>query len=223
MAIGGCGSGVGAEAGEAASPPGFSDFPQAPAVAITAINTNRKTPRISLLLNRSFSGPVAFYPDSMAMHATSVPESSGRAALRRLRLAGGVAAVAVLLVSLPGGNPGLRVRESLATLRRTAGSDLRARRLAGRGPAYDRRFFELVLAVRDALPPGTKGIALFAPEIPEWGGRYLAIYELAPVPVVAAPNQIPAGWVALVYGGRWPPGLRLLRPLPGGALLAPAP
>jgi hypothetical protein len=159
----------------------------------------------------------------MAMQAPSVPASPVRAVLLRLRLAGGVAAVVVLLVSLPGGNPGPRVRGSLATLRRTAGSDLRARRLAGRGPAYDRRFFELVLAARDALPPGTNGIALFAPEIPEWGGRYLAIYELAPVPVVAAPDRIPAGWVALVYGGRWPPGLRLLRTLPGGALLAPAP
>jgi hypothetical protein len=157
------------------------------------------------------------------MHASSEPESPGRAVLRRLRRAGGVAAVAVLSIFLPGGNPGPRVRGSLATLRHTAGSDLRARRLAGRGPAYDRRFFELVLAASDALPPGTKGIVLFAPQIPEWGGRYLAIYELAPVPVVAAPDRIPAGWVALVYGGRWPPGLRLLRPLPGGALLVPAP
>ncbi len=157
------------------------------------------------------------------MHAPSVPESAVRSALRRLRLAGGVAAVAVLLVAVPGGNLAARLRGSLATLRHTAGTDLPARRLAGRGPAYDRRFFELVLAARNALPPGTKGIVLLAPQIPEWGGRYLAIYELAPMPVVAAPDRIPPGWVALVYGDHWPPGLRLLSRLPGGALLAPAP
>lgn len=155
----------------------------------------------------------------MAMNAPS----SARAVLRRLRRAGGIAAVAILLVFLPDGNPWPRVRGSLATLRYSGRWDLRARRLEGRGPAYDRKFFELVLAARNALPPGTKGIALYAPEIPEWGGRYLAIYELAPVPVVAAPARVPAGWVALAYGRSWPPGLRPLRSLPGGALLAPAP
>ena len=113
------------------------------------------------------------------------------------------------------------VKGSLATLRNTAGSDLRARRMAGRGPAHDRRFFELVLAARDSLPSGTRGIALYAPEIPEWGGRYLAIYELAPIPVVAQPERVPAGWVALVYGSEWPQEWRVLRALPGGALLAP--
>src|SRR5438552_3976948 len=187
MAIGGCGSAVGAAAGAALSPAGFSDFPQAPAAAITAINTNRKTPRIGLLLARSSSRAEAFYPARGTMQPAAMAGSG--AALRRLRLAGGVAAVTVLLVSVPGGNLAARLRGNLATLRHTAGIDLRARRLAGRGPAYDRRFFELVLAARSALPPGTKGIALFAPQIPEWGGRYLAIYELAPMPVVAAPDR----------------------------------
>jgi hypothetical protein len=154
--------------------------------------------------------------DRMARNAPSF-----RTLLRRLRQAGAALAIATLLVFLPGGNPIPRVRGSLATLRNTAGSDLRARRMSGRGPAYDRRFFELVLAARDALPPGTKGIALYAPEIPEWGGRYLAIYELAPIPVVAQPGKIPAGWAALVYGREWPGGWRVLRSLPGGALLAP--
>jgi hypothetical protein len=146
---------------------------------------------------------------------------SFRAHLPRLRQAGAALAIATVLFFLPGGKPLPRVRGSLATLRNTAGSDLRARRMSGRGPAYDRRFFELVLAARDALPPGTRGIALYAPEIPEWGGQYLAIYELAPIPVVARPDKIPAGWAALVYGGEWPRGWRVLRSLPGGALLAP--
>ena len=157
----------------------------------------------------------------MAKNAASISEPSGRALRRRLRRTAGALAVATLLFFLPGGNPLPRVRGSLATLRNTAGSDLRARRMSGRGPAYDRRFFELVLAARDALPPGTKGIALFAPEIPEWGGRYLAIYELAPIPVIAQPDRIPVGWVALVYGSEWPREWRVLRSLPGGALLAP--
>ena len=151
----------------------------------------------------------------------SGPRPTDRTLLRRLRQAGGALAVATLLVFLPGGNPLPRVRGSLATLRNTAGKDLQARRMSGRGPAYDRRFFELVLAARDALPRGTRGIALYAPGIPEWGGRYLAIYELAPIPVIAQPDKIPAGWVALVYGSEWPAEWRVLRSLPGGALLAP--
>jgi hypothetical protein len=135
----------------------------------------------------------------------------------------GAVAFTILLVFVSGGNPLPRLRESLATIRRTAGLDLRARRLAGRGPAYDRRFFELVLTVRDALPPGSKGLVLYAPGIPEWGGRYLAIYELAPLPVVDSPVRIREDWVALVYGRESPAGWRLLRSFPGGALLKPGP
>ena len=157
----------------------------------------------------------------MAKNAASKSESSGRALRRRLRKTAGALAVATLLFFLPGGNPLTRVRGSLATVRKTAGTDLRARRMSGRGPAHDRRFFELVVAAHDALPPGTRGLALYAPEIPEWGGRYLAIYELAPTPVIAQPDRIPAGWVALVYGSEWPGEWRVLRALPGGALLAP--
>lgn len=157
----------------------------------------------------------------MADDAPSTPAARSR--LRGLlRQAGGVAAVAILLYELPAGNPLSRALAALTTLKNTSGLDLRARRMAGRGPAFDRRFFELVLAAREALPPGTKGIILDAPAIPEWGGRFLAIYELAPVPVVAGPARPQAGWVTLVYGRAWPPGWKLLRSLPGGALLAPS-
>jgi hypothetical protein len=148
--------------------------------------------------------------------------AAGGSLPRLLRRAGGVLAAVILFVELPGGNPLSRASASLAALRRMAGLDLRARRMAGRGPAYDRRFFELVLAARDSLPPGTKGIVLDAPAIPEWGGRFLAIYELAPIPVVTGPARPQAGWVTLVYGRQWPPGWRLLRALPGGALLVPS-
>jgi hypothetical protein len=146
----------------------------------------------------------------------------GRHALK-LRQAGGVLAVATLFFFVVGGNPLPRVRRALTTIRNTAGSDLRARRLSGRGPAYDRHFFELVLAARDALPAQTKGIALYAPRVPDWGGKYLAIYEMAPIPVFAEPASVPAGWVALVYGGEPPAGWRVLHAFPGGgALMAPA-
>jgi len=148
--------------------------------------------------------------------------AAGRRFPRLLRRAGGVAAFAILLFELPAGNPLSRASSSLMTLRRTAGLDLRGRRMAGRGPAFDRRFFELVLAAREALPPGTRGIVLDAPSIPEWGGRFLAIYELAPIPVVAGTARPQPGWVTLVYGRPWPPGWKLLRALPGGALLTPS-
>ena len=149
--------------------------------------------------------------------------SPERRSLPRLFLrVGGAAAVAVLLFELPGGNPFPRVKSSLATLRQTAALALRGRRMAGRGPAIDRRFFELVLAAREALPAGTKGVVLVAPDVPEWGGRFLAIYELAPIPVVDGPARPQSGWVTLIYGRQWPPGWKLLRSLPGGALLEPS-
>jgi hypothetical protein len=51
MAIGGCGSGVGAGAEATASPAdGFSDFPQAAPAAINRTNPERRTPRIIKLL-----------------------------------------------------------------------------------------------------------------------------------------------------------------------------
>ncbi len=150
-------------------------------------------------------------------------KTSRRGGGERFRLGAGAAAFVTLLFVLPAGNPLADVRASIATIRGSAGLDLRARHLAGRGAAYDRRFFELVMAARDALPPGSTGVALYAPGIPEWGGRYLTIYDFAPLPVGVAPARAPAGWVAIVYGPDRPPGWRLLRELPGGALLIPAP
>ncbi len=134
-----------------------------------------------------------------------------------------MAAFLTLLVCLPGGNPWPDLRARLEILRRSCCEDLAARRLAGSAAAYDRRFFEFVLAARGALPPGIKGVALYAPGIPEWGGLYLAIYQFAPVPVFLAPARVPPGWVAAVYGSPAPPGWRLLRALPGGALLTASP
>jgi len=106
-------------------------------------------------------------------------------------------------------------------LRRFGGEDARIRRMAGTSAAYDRRFFEFLERARLAVPPESRGLALYAPGIPEWGGRYLAIYHLAPLPVAVDPERVPPAWLAVVYGAEPPTGWRVLRELPGGALLTP--
>lgn len=106
-------------------------------------------------------------------------------------------------------------------LRRFGGEDARIRRLAGTSAAYDRRFFEFLESARLALPPESRGLALYAPGIPEREGLYLAIYHLAPLPVAVAPERVPPAWLAAVYGAAPPAGWRVLRELPGGALLTP--
>jgi hypothetical protein len=122
-----------------------------------------------------------------------------------------------------------------ALLRRTASEELRARaaiigrafslsaaerRAGGAATAYDRAFFPFLERVRRELPVDARGVALYAPSLPEWGGLYYAAYHLAPVPVAIAPEKVPPGWVALAYRTPGPPGLRVLREWPDGALLA---
>jgi hypothetical protein len=146
----------------------------------------------------------------------------GREISRASALAG-LVAFAGLIAFFLRGDAAREVLGRAALLRRSAAWDLPRRRLEGSAAAYDRRFAALVLAAREALPPGTRGVALYAPAIPEWGGLYSAIYELAPVPVVVAPPSVRPGWVALTYGTPPAPalGLREIRRLEGGALLAP--
>lgn len=111
------------------------------------------------------------------------------------------------------------LRARVGILRRFAGEELRLRRMAGTAAAYDRRFFQFLELAKLALPRDAKGLALYAPGIPEWGGLYLAIYHFAPFPVVIAPPEVPEGWVAAVYGRPPLPGWRVVRELPNGALL----
>jgi hypothetical protein len=121
-------------------------------------------------------------------------------------------------------------------LRRTASEDLRGRaaiiqrafslsaaerRAAGGATAYDRAFFPVLERARRELPMDARGVALYAPSVPEWGGLYYAVYHLAPVPVAIAPEEVSPGWVALAYRTPGPPGLRILREWPDGSLLAP--
>lgn len=123
-----------------------------------------------------------------------------------------------------------------ALVRRTGSEDLRGRaaiirraftlsaaeRRAERGATvYDRAFFPLLERARRELPVDARGVALYAPSLPEWGGLYYAVYHLAPVPVAIAPEKVPPGWVVLAYRTSGPAGLRVLREWPDGALLAP--
>ncbi len=78
------------------------------------------------------------------------------------------------------------------------------------------------MSARDALPPDTPGLALYAPGIPEWGGLYLAIYHFAPTPVLLAPKRVPPGWLVLTYGPAAPPVGRVLRQFEDGALVRAA-
>lgn len=135
----------------------------------------------------------------------------------------GLVAFSGLIAFFLSGNPAREVLRSVALLRRSAAWDLPRRRLEGSAAAYDRHFAELVLAAKAVLPPETRGVALYAPTIPEWGGLYSAVYELAPTPVFVAPPRVPAGWVALTYGSgsTLPTDYRVIRRFENGALLAP--
>ena len=85
------------------------------------------------------------------------------------------------------------LRSRVEILRRFGSQELRTRRWAGSSAAYDRRFFEYLAHLRKAVPFDAKGLALYAPGIPEWGGLYLAVYDFAPFPVVIAPRSAEGG------------------------------
>jgi len=95
--------------------------------------------------------------------------------------------------------------------------------LAVRRTVFDRRYFILLERARPQIPKGTMGIAVFPDgELPS-RGKYLTIYEFAPLPTLVAPDHVPDGWLALVYGRRRPAGWRVVEELPYGALLEPTP
>jgi len=97
------------------------------------------------------------------------------------------------------------------------------RRLGGSSTDFDRPYFILLEWARPRIPKGAAGLAVFPDrEIPD-RGAYLTIYEFAPLPTLVAPDRIPDGWLALVYGRRRPEGWRVIQELPGGALCDPNP
>jgi hypothetical protein len=94
------------------------------------------------------------------------------------------------------------------------------RRLAGTAAAFDRPFFVFLESARRRLPADAAGVAILGTPATDQV-LYLASYHLAPLPVLVAPEALPARWVVAVYGSERPPGWRVLAEVPGGALLAP--
>jgi hypothetical protein len=141
----------------------------------------------------------------------------------RLRPIAATVAFVTAFVFLTGDDPLPDFRGRLGILRRSWRKELAARRLEGAAAAYDRRFAALLVSARDALPPGTRGLALYAPGIPEWGGLYLAVYDFAPTPVLLAPRRVPPGWLTLTYGQGGPSDGRVLRRFADGSLLLAPP
>ncbi|MEP7131599.1 MAG: hypothetical protein ABI914_00445 [Acidobacteriota bacterium] len=87
---------------------------------------------------------------------------------------------------------------------------------------FDRSYFVFLESARRSLPPGTRGVALYAPGSNE-SAYYLAAYEFAPLPVLLNPPAPPAGWISAAYGPAPPAGGVVVRQLPGGALFSSAP
>lgn len=105
-------------------------------------------------------------------------------------------------------------------LARSASYELAARRLEGSGAAFDRKYFLFVESARRRLPAGVRGVAIYTSR-KTTEALYLASYQLAPVPVLLAPANVPPRWIAAYYGLPPPAGWRVLARLPGGSLVAP--
>ncbi len=136
-----------------------------------------------------------------------------------MRAAAAAGATGLLALLLLARNPPAELVRRVRFLRRTAALEPARRRLAGSSAAFDRPLFAFLESVRRTLPPSAAGVGLYVPH-PSEAALYLAAYELAPRPVRLAPDPLPAGWVAAVYGPA-PQGWTVVRTLPGGALLLP--
>ena len=138
--------------------------------------------------------------------------------LRRAVL--GVASTLLLLLLLRDDDPRMLAR-SAGLLFRSASLDSKTRRLNGMAAAFDRQFFVFLESARRSLPAGTPGVVLLGvPRTNE--ASYLAAYQLAPTPVLVAPENVPPGWLLAVYGPERPAGWRVVAPVWKGALMAPA-
>lgn len=138
--------------------------------------------------------------------------------LRRAAL--GLASAFLLLLLLRENDPG-RLAHRAGVLLRSARLDSNTRRLNGTATAFDRRFFVFLESTRRSLPAGTRGVAVLG--VPRTNEVfYLAAYQLAPVPVLVAPEPVPPGWLLAVYGPERPAGWKVIAPFWRGALMAPA-
>lgn len=114
------------------------------------------------------------------------------------------------------------VPRRLRFLAHYAAEPLPVRRLGGTAADFDRDYFILLEWARRTMPAGTPGIAVYPDREIPGRGVYLTIYHFAPLPTVVQPEQIPPGWLALVYGPRRPAGWRVVGEIPSGALLEPS-
>jgi hypothetical protein len=110
----------------------------------------------------------------------------------------------------------------LVSLDHFARQEPAVRRLGGSAAAFNRSFFIFLESARRRLPPDAAGVAILGVP-PTDPTLYLASYHLAPLPVLVAPQAIPARWVLAVYGPARPPGWSLVAEVQGGALLVSAP
>jgi hypothetical protein len=139
--------------------------------------------------------------------------------VNRRAAAGAVAGLlfALILFVQPWGEVPRRVR----FVSRFAPRELAVRRLGGSSTAFDRRYFSFLENARRRLPASVSGVAIYGTPGTE-PYRYLACYTLAPVPVRLAPESLPKGWVAAIYGPGRPSGARILDEWEEGALAVPS-
>lgn len=138
--------------------------------------------------------------------------------LRRAAL--GVASALLLLLLLRQNDPG-RLGRRAGLLFRSAPFDSKTRRLNGTAAAFDRQFSVFLESARRNLPAGARGLAVLG--VPRTNQvLYLAVYQLAPTPVLVAPEQVPPGWLLAIYGPERPAGWKVITPVWKGALMAPA-
>ena len=132
----------------------------------------------------------------------------------------GLASALLLFLLLLQNDPG-KLGPRAGFLFRSAPLDSSTRRLNGTAAAFDRQFSVFLESARRNLPAGTRGVAVLG--VPQTNQVfYLAAYQLAPVPVLVAPEPVPPGWLLAVYGPERPPGWRVIAPVWKGALMAPA-
>lgn len=142
-------------------------------------------------------------------------ERNGDGARRKAAIACAAALLALLVAAgRPEKLPG-RAR----LLRHYATRPLAVRRLGSSSSAFDRRFFFFLESARLKLPPGTRGVAVFAP--PSEQARNVVAYQFAPLPALVAPPTVPGGWVAAIYGPVRPAGWRHVADVSDGALMTP--
>jgi hypothetical protein len=132
-------------------------------------------------------------------------------------------AAGALAASLIASDPPKDLAARVRSLSHFASQELAVRRLGGSSTDFDRHYFILLESARRRIPRGAAGLAVFPNAGLPLRGEYLTIYELAPLPTRIAPERVPDGWLALVYGPRRRQGWRVVQELPYGALLDPTP